>query len=99
MGDSEDFYEPYRVSLHSTVKRCALLPLQMNVQQVVQRSITFIGGGGFSDVYRGRLQNSTGQNLEVALKLPNVKGTREQVQAILAVCQSLDHIYLVLIYI
>lgn len=69
-------------SIYNTARRCAILPSRMNIVEVQTIPVSRVNGGGFADIYEGRL--SDGQ--VVALKTPRCFGGPEEIKKILAVC-------------
>ena len=64
----------------------------MHVNAVQQTSSTHVAGGGFADVYKGKMDN--GQ--VVALKVPRNFGTNEQIRKVHAVGRWVMNIPLIL---
>ena len=71
----------YHDSLYTAAKRCAILPSVIHTNDVQQTSTTLVAGGGFADVYKGKMDN--GQ--VVALKVTRNFGTNDQIQKVHAV--------------
>lgn len=68
-------------SIYNTASCCSILPSRLHMEEVENLSTTRVNGGGFADIYNGKLSDGR----VVALKVPRCFGKAEEIKKVYAV--------------